>query len=244
MPPKIFLRSFLFATVISFSMLFTGCYRDSFGIHGNGNEITQTRNLNSFTGVDLAIDADVILHTDSVYHIELRGQQNILNVLTTTIHGNILKIGFSHNVRSHTTITLDIYAPYYSYAGISGSGNIQNITGWNCSDFETKISGSGNISITGLQTGAVQSDISGSGDITLSGTCTSLSSAISGSGDLHAFSLQGNTGDIEVSGSGTNQLNLLQSLDVHISGSGDVYYKNNPAINVSISGSGQLIHVQ
>jgi hypothetical protein len=225
-------------------LLFTGCYRDSFGINGNGNEVTQTRNLNSFTGVDLAIDANVILHVDSFYHIEMHGQQNILNVLTTEIHGNILKLEFSRNVRNHSSITLDVYAPFYSYTGISGSGNIENIAGWNCNSFETKISGSGNISIDGLQTGAVESSISGSGSITLDGSCITLSSSISGSGDFHAFGLAGNTGTIHVSGSGNNELNLTQSIDVNISGSGDVYYKNNPSVNVGISGSGHLIHVQ
>jgi hypothetical protein len=224
-------------------LLSTGCYRDSFGIYGNGNDVTQTRSLNSFTGVDLAIDADVVLHIDPVYHVELHGQQNILNVLTTGIHGSVLKLEFSHNVRSHTTITIDVYAPYYAYAGISGSGNIQNSTGWNCSSFESKISGSGNITISGLQTSAVETAISGSGAITLDGSCTSLSSTISGSGDLHAFGLTGNTGNVHVSGSGKNELNLTQSIDVHISGSGDVYYKNNPALNVSISGAGHLVHV-
>lgn len=229
--------------ILFLSLSSTGCYRDTFGINGSGNDVTQTRNLNTFTGVDLSIDANVILHVDPTYRIEMRGQQNVLNVLTTEIHGSTLKLGFSRNVHSHSTITLDIYAPYYVYAAISGSGNIQNNAGWNCSSFETKISGSGDIYISGIQTGAATAAISGSGKITLSGTCTSLTSSISGSGDLLAFGLTGNTGDIRVSGSGKHELNLSQSLDVHISGSGDVYYKNNPAINISISGSGHLIHV-
>jgi hypothetical protein len=235
------LYSVLFICFLSF--LSTGCYRDSFGIHGNGSDVSQTKNLNTFTGVDLSIDANVILHVDSFYHIEMHGQQNVLNVLTTEIRGSVLKLCFSRNVRSHSTITLHIYAPYYTYAAIGGSGNIQNNTGWNCSSFETKISGSGDISISGIQTGAVESAISGSGKITLSGTCTSLSSSISGSGDLRAFNLVGATGDVRVSGSGKHELNLSQSIDVHISGSGNVYYKNTPALNVSISGSGEVVHV-
>jgi hypothetical protein len=229
--------------VLFLSLFSTGCYRDRFGVNGSGSDVMQTRNLNTFTGVDLSIDANVILHVASSYRIEMHGQQNVLNVLTTEIHGSTLKLEFSRNVHSHSTITLDIYAPYFVYAAISGSGNIQNNTGWNCNRFETKISGSGDIFISGIQTGAVESAISGSGKITLSGTCTSLTSSISGSGDLFAFGLAGNTGDISVPGSGKHELNLSQSLDVHISGSGDVYYKNNPAVNVSISGSGQLIHV-
>ncbi len=234
--------AFLFILFISVSA--NGCYRDNFCVNGSGSEVEQGRNLVAFTGVELCSDANIILHIDSAYHVVVRGQQNILNVLTTEVRGSILKINFSRNVRSHTPVTIDVYAPYYIYTGISGSGNIQNNTGWNCSSFQAKISGSGNISISGLQTSGAEATISGSGAITLSGNCTSLTSRISGSGDLHAFGLIGNTGDIHVSGSGKNELNLTQSIDVRISGSGDVYYKNNPVLNVSISGSGHMHHVQ
>ncbi len=244
MTPKNNITRISFLASIIFLLFCTGCYRDAFGISGHGNDVSQSRNLNSFTGVDLAIDANVILHTDSFYHVELHGQQNILNVISTEIRGNKLKIGFEHNVRSHSTVTIHVYAPYYTFADISGSGKIENNDAWNCTEFEAKISGSGDIFISGIQTGAVESSISGSGKITLDGTCTSLNSSISGSGDLHAFDLIGNTGDVRVSGSGKTELNVSQTLEVHISGSGDVYYKNNPALNVSISGSGQVIHVQ
>ncbi len=238
------IKTLAFLSILFFAAFATGCYRDAFAINGSGSAVEQERNLASFTGVELCTDANVILHVDSVYRVVMRGQQNILNVLRTEIRGSVLKIDFSHNVRSYTQITVDVYAPYYVYAAISGSGNIQTADSWNSGSFAAKISGSGNISIFGIQTSGVESTISGSGKITLSGTCTSLTSRISGSGDLLAFGLTGNTGDVRVSGSGKHELNLLQSIDVHISGSGDVYYKNNPALDVSISGSGRLVHVQ
>lgn len=237
-----YIKTFAFFSIF-LAVFTTGCYRESFAIFGSGAQIEQERNLAPFTGVELSCDAKVILHVDSVYRVEMRVQQNILNVLRTEIRGSVLKIDFSHNVRSYSQVTLDVYAPYYVYAAVSGSGKIQNTGSWNSGSFEANISGSGDISISGLQTSGVESTISGSGKITLSGTCTSLTSRISGSGDLFAFGLIGNTGDVRVSGSGKHELNLSQSIDVHISGSGDVYYKNNPTLDVSISGSGDLIHV-
>jgi len=232
-------------TGLFFTLIFAGCRRDNlFGIHGVGGTVTETRTPTSFTGVDLSIDANVILHVDSVYHVVLHGQQNILHVISTDVRGNSLKIGFTRNVSSYSAITIDVYAPRYASAKISGSGDIRNNESWSVSDFETSISGSGNINIDGLQSTSVHSSISGSGSITLGGTCQSLSGIISGSGDIHAFSLSGATGVIDVSGSGKTELNLTQSIDVRISGSGDVYYRNTPALTVNISGSGDLVHVQ
>jgi hypothetical protein len=228
-----------------FTLTFTSCHRDNFfGIHGSGATVTQVRPLGSFNAVELSIDANVILHVDSDYHIVVQGQQNILNVLSTEVHGNELKIKFIRNVSSHSNITIDVYAPAYASVSISGSGDIHNNESWSISDFETSISGSGTIDISGLQTNSIRSSISGSGSITLSGNCQSLRGVISGSGDLHAFSMSGLTSEIDVSGSGKTELNITQSIDVQISGSGDVYYRNNPTITASISGSGRLVHVQ
>jgi hypothetical protein len=234
-----------FLAGLFFTILFTSCRRENlFGIRGSGTTVAQARTPGTFTGVDLSIDANVTLHIDSEPHVTVHAQQNLLSVLTTEVHGNTLKIRFGRNVTSHNAITIDVYAPYYTSAAISGSGDISNTESWSVSDFETAISGSGSVNITGLQSNAVHSSISGSGKVTLSGNCQSFSGSISGSGDVHAFSLTGATAVIEVSGSGKTELNVTQSLDVHISGSGDVYYKNTPAVTASISGSGHLIHVQ
>lgn len=238
-----YIKQTTFLAVLFLAVLTTGCYRDVIAIHGSGPQVEQSRSMTSFTGVELCTDANVVLHIDSVYRVVLRGQQNILNVLTTEVRGSVLKINFEHRIRSYTQVTVDVYAPYYIYTAISGSGNIHNLDSWNSNSFEAKISGSGDISISGLQTSGVESTISGSGKITLSGTCTSLTSRISGSGDLLAFGLVGNTGDVRVSGSGKHEVNVSQSLHVHISGSGNVYYKNNPVVDVSITGSGRLVHV-
>ncbi len=242
-PFPAFIRPVIFLSVF-ISLFTTGCLRETFGIHGSGSAVNETRHPGTFSGVDLSLDANVILHADSVCRVEIRGQQNVLNVLTTDIRAGRLCIGSSRNVLSHSGLTIDVYAPYYSFAGISGSGTISNVDGWNTADLEAKVSGTGTVTLYGVNATHAGVTISGSGTVRLNGSCQSFEGKISGSGDIHAFGMPGTTGDVRVSGSGDVELDVSQSLDVQISGSGDVYYRNNPAVNANISGSGRLIHVQ
>ncbi len=216
---------------------------DRFGIRGEGATVTQQRTPGTFNAVALNIDADVVLHTDSTYRIEVTGQQNILDVLRTNVNGNELVIDFTDCVIEYSALTIHIYAPVYVQVSICGSGNVSNTGILNTGNFKTKISGSGNLSLSNLQCTTVETDISGSGNITLSGTAQTINHESSGSGSLKAYGLTGNAVDISISGSGDAEVNVTQNLTVDISGSGDVYYRGTPALNVSISGSGRVIHV-
>ncbi|TND09518.1 MAG: hypothetical protein FD123_1109 [Bacteroidetes bacterium] len=221
------------------------CRKDNslFGIRGSGNAVNETRATGIFNGVSLSIDADVVLHTDSNCRVVITAQQNILDVLETGLHGTELAIGFRENVRSHSNITIHVYAPVYVLATISGSGSVSNADSIHTTDFETKISGSGNITINYLDCSTAKASISGSGNITLSGQCQSAKYTISGSGSIRGFGLTGLHGDVNISGSGDTEINVTQTLNIRISGSGNVYYKNTPAIQVSTSGSGNVTHV-
>lgn len=216
---------------------------DRFGIHGEGAAVTQQRTPGTFNAVSLNIDADVVLHTDSAYRVELTGQQNILDVLKTNVNGNELVIDFTDCVIEYTRLTVHIYAPVYVQVSICGSGNVNNTGLLNTANFKAIVSGSGNLNLSNLQCTTVQSDISGSGSITLSGTAQTINHESSGSGNFKAYGLTGTTADISMSGSGDAEVNVSQNLTVDISGSGDVYYRGTPALNVSVSGSGRVIHV-
>lgn len=249
LPPVLFkktlmrsLSPLLLAAVLPLFLL-SSCYRDVFGIEGSGPATSETRMPGSFNGVELSIDADVTLHADSVCHVVVSAQSNVLHVLETDVHGSTLRIGFSRNVCRHNAIHIDLYAPAFVLATISGSGNIHNSDAICNGNFKAAISGSGNIELGGVQANDAEANISGSGNIRLSGTANSITTRTSGSGDMHLYDLPVNSGNVRISGSGNVEINAAQFLDINISGSGDVYYKNNPSVNVSISGSGHVHHV-
>lgn len=224
------------------------CRDEQRWIKGEGNNVSNTRMPEPFTGISLSMDADVEVYRDSVFRIELTGQQNILNVLETKVSGSTLSISYSWRttVRRHNPVTIRIYMPVVSNIDISGSGSIACRDGFDVETLHTNVSGSGNITYDGAVRNSFHANVSGSGSITNNGNnaCRSASFTISGSGNIYAEWLRAEDADAHVSGSGDQRIHATRSLDAHISGSGDILYRGRPAVNSHISGSGKVIAIQ
>jgi hypothetical protein len=223
-------------------VIFSSCEK----VNGDGPVVTETRNNVNFDGIDLRISGEVYFKQDANYKVEISAQRNILDVMETYVADHKLVIKFKNDVRvrSHDPVTVIVSGPSASSFRISGSGNI-SVTGVLApASMELDVSGSGNIIIPQLNTGWIDADISGSGNIIVSGgTATDEKLKISGSGSIDMANVVATKATTTTSGSGDSKVNVSQSLDVKISGSGSVYYKNNPIINTNISGSGKVIHI-
>jgi hypothetical protein len=225
--------------LLSIVILFSSCKK----VEGEGPVVTEVRNHTGFTGIDLRSSADVYYKYDSVYKVEVKAQQNILDVLITEVTNNVLVIRYKNDVkvRASEPIQVIITAPQINNIRNSGSGDIRIMNVVSSSELKADISGTGDILLNELNTLLLDANISGSGDIKVnSGMINEEKLKISGSGDIdvsHAISAKAST---IISGSGNIWLNVSQNLDVTISGSGSVYYKGQPAVRSTISGSGKV----
>lgn len=225
--------------LLSIVILFSSCKK----VEGEGPVVTEVRNHTGFSGIDLRSSADVYYKYDSVYKVEVKAQQNILDVLITEITNNVLVIRYKNDVkvRASEPIQVIITAPQINNIRNSGSGDIRTMDVVSSSELKADISGTGDILLNELNTLLLDANISGSGDIKVnSGMINEEKLKISGSGDIdvsHALSAKAST---IISGSGNIWLNVSQTLDATISGSGSVYYKGQPAVHSTISGSGRV----
>jgi hypothetical protein len=223
------------------------CRKDHW-IKGEGSNVTNTRLVSGFTGVSLSIAANVEVIRDSVFRIELHGQQNILNVITTSVSGNTLDIDLKRHtsIRKHNPITVRVYMPYLNTLDISGSGDINCNSQFACENLNINISGSGDISFQGQINNSVSANVSGSGGINInsSSSCVNAKYTISGSGNINTEWLKADYVDARISGSGDQRIHAVKQLNAEISGSGDIAYRGTPAISVHISGSGKLRQIQ
>jgi hypothetical protein len=223
------------------------CTKDHW-IKGEGSNVTNVRSLSGFTGISLSMNANVEIVQDSVFRIELNGQQNILNVVTTSVSGNTLDIDLKRHtaIRRHNTITIKIFMPVLASVDISGSGEVQVNNGFTCANLNANISGSGNISFLGNVSNSVTANVSGSGEININSNsnCFNAKYTISGSGDINAEWLKADYVDATISGSGDQKIYAVKQLDARISGSGDITYRGTPAVSVNISGSGKIRQIQ
>jgi hypothetical protein len=224
---------------------FISCRKDHLlPISGKGENITESRNITGFTGIDLGMDADVYYQQDSVYRVEISAQSNVLPVLKTVLKGNVLEITMHTWIVHAHPITITIHSPNIIQLSISGSGNINVQNAIATKSLDVLVSGSGDVSIPSLTAQSLNADISGSGNVSISGGSVSDEYfSVNGSGDIDALSLTSSTSRVKVSGSGNILVTVLQSLTATISGSGNVKYKGTPAIEADVTGSGKIIRI-
>ena len=87
----------------------------------------------------------------------------------------------------------------------------------------------------------LESRISGSGNIRLTGSAGSSTSNVSGSGNFIAGDLVTSSSVVRVSGSGNAKINANEKVVAGVSGSGDVRYTGDAkSVRSSTSGSGNV----
>lgn len=210
------------------------------GITGEGPKVTKTLNIDNFSGLALAISADVHIKQGGSQSVKVEGQQNIIDNLKTEVKNGVWKVGFEKNVRKHDPVTIWVTVPSVNELSVSGSGSIIGDSKFtSLGDLNLAISGSGNIKFD-ADSKRLDVAISGSGNMNLAGSTGASNMRISGSGDINAFDLTASTCDVKISGSGDSSVNVSEKLDVAIAGSGDVFYKGRPSVRSKVSGSGSV----
>ena len=227
--------------ILSSSILFFSC--DIIGgerVNGNGNITTENREAGNFKNVSSSGPMDVVVTQSPNYSVQIKGDENLLQYITTNTDGNTLKIKIKQGYTLHTEKSLEIHisAPAFNDISLGGSGNITSENTLTSSDkMNFDVSGSGNIDVK-IDAPAVESHSSGSGDLSFNGKATEADMSVSGSGDIHCFGLTTQHTIITINGSGNADVYATKQLDVKVNGSGDVRYKGGASVDSHINGSG------
>ena len=208
-------------------------------VTGSGKIMTETRELDNFSGVMIKGSADVVLHTGNDYFVKIRTDDNVLEVIETVVDGDTLVISSSDSIRKYTVLEVHVTAPEFQSLSIKGSGNIssKDVIETDYPVFEVK--GSGDIDLE-VQAKSIKANLLGSGDVRLSGETTNYAVSIKGSGDVKCANLAAQNADVQIFGSGNCFVNASQVLAVKVFGSGDVIYSGSPRLEKTIKGSGSV----
>ncbi len=192
----------------------------SSGVQGTGVAATSTRALPNFSGIDLAGSNNVTVVAGARQSVVVHADTNLLSHVTTQVKAGTLIIGNVGSFNAKSPMYVEISVPSLAVLDLSGSGNI---------------------TVTGIRASQLTVTLSGSGNVYASGSVTRLSISISGSGDAQFSGLIARNVDAVVSGSGSIFVTATQSLDAKVPGSGAILYSGNPAhVTTSITGSGAV----
>lgn len=237
------MKKIIFAAIILSAA--TACKKNGvFCYNGNGNIITEQRQVSSFDEIELSIGADVQIKQASTYSVSVTTSENLMSIIKTEVNGNTLCIETKSNKCIRHSDEIDVYVtmPDISKIKLSGSGNITCASAINVNEIDLTISGSGNIILDSLMASTCNMTISGSGNMELNGVGAGSNQKIniSGSGNINSLNHTFNVVDVSISGSGSASVWATSTLKTNISGSGDVIYKGNPIVTSSNSGSGTV----
>jgi hypothetical protein len=209
----------LFIVIAAAMFGFISCSKER--IRGNGSVATEQRTTGNFSKVYNSGSTDVYITQGSVYKVEVRGYSNLLPYFETRLENGTLKLGYRPGVNvSNDNTEVFITMPALDGLQLAGSGNIStagNFTG--SSNFESRIDGSGNITIA-------------------QGSTQNFNSSITGSGNIYAFGMIAGLAETNTVGSGNTEITATNQLRVRIEGSGNVYYRSTPSVIANITGSG------
>jgi len=239
------MRSLAFLSILLFCVAISGYPQRV--IHGDGSDVTVTRDIASFTGLHNSISAQVVVVRGDKYQVKIEGESNIIEALSTEVKDGALQIGFPgfRDIRMTRRLHITVTTPgELSEVANSGSGGIRADDVFKSSSMRVRNSGSGVIAI-GLNADQLDLALSGSGKIEVKGRAKQLTCNISGSGHIRGNDLSVEEhSQIHVSGSGSCTITTNGVIDGRISGSGGINYGGNPStVNVSHSGSGRAHHI-
>lgn len=204
----------------------------------------ETRELDNFNKISLAVPAQVYLEQGSGQLFEIEGDDEMLDHIITEVSGGQLHIKMekewqNRNWRHKPTIRIRI--PELHALKVTGSGSVETQGLFRSESMDVAVTGSGKLQLP-LEAAELNVSITGSGTAQLSGTANTATVKITGSGKLDAEELVARECDIRISGSGNCQIHSANSLEARISGSGKIYYSGSPKnVNVQSTGSGKAI---
>lgn len=190
------------------------------GVQGSGKLATETRDVASFSKIDMRGAYDVTVKLGAKQHVEITGDDNLVKLVETKVQDGALVLSTKENVHPKNKLKVAITAP-----------NLQAFA----------LKGAGDVTIDGIHENNFTLDLRGAGDLTASGEAKQLDVTLKGAGDLKLYDLHSENASVDLSGAGNVDIYASKDLKAKVSGVGDLSYKGHPAtVEKNKSGVGEI----
>lgn len=187
---------------------------------GSGVPATETRELASFSGIELSGSNNVNVTVGGAQKVVVSADDNLLHHITTVVRNGRLVIDDTGSFSTSAPMRVDVTVPSVDTLRLTGSGVITAAP------------------VAATKLALV---LSGSGVLRVRGTVDQLDVSLGGSGDAELGGLVARAAHTVVSGSGRILVNATSSLDAHVSGSGSIVYTGHPPqVTNDVTGSGAI----
>lgn len=200
-------------------LLFTVDHSDD-TLDGSGVPGEQARAVSPFGGVELAGSNIVTVRVGGPRSVIVRGDDNLLSHVTTTVRSGRLVIGTTGSYSSRTPMRVAVTVPSLGALALTGSGTV---------------------SAQHVHARSLRVTLSGSGVLHASGSAGRLDVRLGGSGVAGLGDLVARDARAVISGSGRIDVTATRALEASIPGTGAIVYGGNPAhVTTNVSGTGAV----
>lgn len=188
-------------------------------VQGSGVIVEQTRNLSEFDSIEFWHAGELTIEVGKNTPLKMKGDDNILPLITTEIRDRklIIKASKSTNTKTHTTFSV-------------GVKELKALD----------IRGTTDLKVLGVAADRFSVTVSGVANGVIAGKIKDLSLTMAGAGELDLHDLVAESGNITISGSASAEVNCSKELRVTISGAGNIAYHGQPTLTKTITGVGTI----
>ncbi|MEW6508486.1 MAG: head GIN domain-containing protein [Bacteroidota bacterium] len=205
-------------TFLAVSFFITSC--TFWGVRGNGQLKTESRNIAEFTKLDASGSYSIKIKVGESPSLRIKAEENLLSLIRTRVKGNTLVIDNKKNLSPRKELLIEI--------------TTKDLTAIDCS-------GANDIEVVGISADKFELNLSGAGSIELEGKVDNFHGNLSGAGSISASSLIANKVYISVSGAASANVYAKEFLDAQVSGVGSINFYGNPQnTRTNVSGVGSI----
>lgn len=232
----------IIATVLSLT-LFSCNFDVNFnsGVKGNGNVITEDRNINKpFTSIKATEGLDVYLTQSNNESITVEADENLHEFILTEIEDGVLKIHTKQNIGRATSKRVNVSFTNISSI-ISTSGSDVYSTNTIKADRLNLKSTSGSDMKLDVNTSVLHCKSTSGSDLKVSGKTIKLVAEATSGSDIKAADLRAESSEVKATSGADITVNTTKELSARASSGGDVKYYGNPEkVDKSDSASGSI----
>src|SRR5581483_5513876 len=201
-------------------VIVAGCGSTTTSTKGSGKVVTVSRDVPSFTSVDLTAAATVSVTVGKRTALTISGDDNVVRLIRTDVRDGELVISSKHGYTTSHGLDIRIATP-----SLVGS----------------TMRGAGSLAATGIRSKSFGVDVIGAGRLQLAGTTGSVDVNVAGVGAVELGRLLARDAHVELSGTGQIHVYATHTLDATVDGVGSISYSGDPAhVRTHVSGLGAI----
>jgi len=211
---------------------------------GNGNVISQERQLTSFDGIDVGSAINLFVSQGGKQSVKVETDENLQEKVITRVESGTLTLS-SRNIKNSTKLNVYVTIPVLNRLEASGASEVKGLTPFKSDNFELSCTGASEVSLE-ITSHSLKNNISGASEVKLKVSAQEINTEASGASEIElsgtaklqkidlSGAMEQNSADLvteitsgKLSGASDCTINATKQINIHLSGASSIEYSDH-----------------